>query len=31
MREGILGIKKEAYFRSYSNSPIKGTEVHSVL
>ena len=31
MREGILGIEKEAYFNSYSDSPKKGTEVHSVL
>ena len=31
MREGILGIEKEAYFSSYSDSPGKGTEVHSVL
>ena len=31
MREGILGIEKEAYFSSYSNSPREGAEVHSVL
>ena len=24
MREGILGIEKEAYFSSYSNSPREG-------
>ena len=27
----IPGIEEEAYFSSYSNSPRKGTEVHSVL
>ena len=27
----VLGIEEEAYFSSYSNSPGKGTEVHSVL
>ena len=31
MREGILGIEKEAYYSSYFDSPGKGTEVHSVL
>ena len=31
MREGILRVEKEAYFSPYSNSPEKGTEVHSVL
>ena len=31
MRKGILGIEKMAYFSSYSNSPGKGTEAHSVL
>ena len=30
MREGILGIEKEAYFSSYFDSLGKGTEVHSV-
>ena len=27
----VPGIEKEAYFSSYSNSPGKGTKVHSVL
>ena len=31
MQEGILGIEKEAYCSSYSDSPEKGTGVHSVL
>ena len=31
MREGILGVEKEAYFSPYSDSPGQGTEVHSVL
>ena len=31
MLEGILGIEKEAYFNSYSNSPEKETEVYGVL
>ena len=31
MRVSIPGIKKEAYFNSNSDSPGKGTEVHSVL
>ena len=29
--EGILGIEKKVYFDSYSDSPEKGTNVHSVL
>ena len=31
MREGIPRIEKEAYYSSYSDTLIKGTEVHSVL
>ena len=31
MRAEILGIEKEAYFGSYSDSPGKGTDVHSVM
>ena len=31
MLASVLGIEKEAYFSSYSNSPGKGIEVHSVL
>ena len=31
MQAGILGIEKEAYFGSYSDSPGKGIDVHSVL
>ena len=31
MREGIPGVEEEAYFSPYSDSPEKGTEVHSVL
>ena len=31
MLEDILGIEKEAYYSSYSDSPKIGTEVHSVL
>ena len=31
MREIILGVKEEAYLSSYSNSPERGVEVHSVL
>ena len=31
MREGILGIEKEAYFNSYFDSTEEEAEVHSVL
>ena len=31
MLEGILGIKEEAYFSSYSDSSREGIEVCSVL
>ena len=31
VREGILGIEKEAYYASYSDSPKEGAEVHIVL
>ena len=31
MLEGIPGAEEEAYYSPYSNSPGKGTEVHSVL
>ena len=31
MRVSIPGIEKEADFSSYSDSPRKGTDVHSVL
>ena len=31
MREGILGVKEEAYFSSYFDSPRERTGVHSVL
>ena len=31
MREGILGVKEEAYFSSYSDSPRERTGVHNVL
>ena len=31
MREGIPDTEEEAYFSSYSDSPIKGKNVHRVL
>ena len=31
MRVGIPGIEKDVYFGSYSDSPKKGIDVHSVL
>ena len=31
MWEGILGIEKEAYYSSNSDSPGTGTELYSVL
>ena len=31
MRESIIGVEKDAYFSSYSDSPREGVEVHSVL
>ena len=31
MREGITGVEEKTYFSPYSDSPGKGTEVHSVL
>ena len=31
MREGIPDTEEEVYFSSYSDSPGKGTKVHSVL
>ena len=31
MQTGILGIEKKAHFNSYSDSPEKGTELHSGL
>ena len=31
MREGILGVEKEAHYSSYLDSPRQGTGVHSVL
>ena len=31
MGVSVPGIEKEAYFSPYSDSPGKGTEVHSVL
>ena len=31
MRGGIPGVKEEAYFSSYLDSPGQGTGVHSVL
>ena len=30
-REGVSRIEEEAYFNSYSDSPGKGIEVHSLL
>ena len=31
MREGIPGVKEEAYYCSYLDSPGQGTGIHSVL
>ena len=31
MRAGIPGIKKESYFGSYSDNPVKRIDVHSLL